>query len=337
MTTGVGDVGNSLLCHARYLHSLIAQSVEAVMLATLAVCLHVSEVMRKVCLVAEAMGMMVVHTPVDVNIQCAGALVPWFIVLCMLWKPFHEPACFLCNDIHLTDTCSVVQVWRVWCVWHSAMTYLSLPWYVVLDKSSHALQVVLYFPPSSNDVPCHATHQRHECMTFTSMWHSCLSPLTHSMMYPCHEQVCSLYSHPTIFARCKSLIAQSCCKLWTWPTAWSIVCARSDRYNNVQPRHRRRQGFYWFLCVSRVFLIGPRGVSHAVLAIVESIRDNTDGLWMTALTEFWTSLACTMRKCVKDASGCIPASTTPNDYLTTSFETNWISRIMPRCVPSVIG
>jgi len=76
MTTGVGDVGNSLLCHARYLHSLIAQSVEAVMLATLAVCLHVSEVMRKVCLVAEAMGMMVVHTPVDVNIQCAGALVP---------------------------------------------------------------------------------------------------------------------------------------------------------------------------------------------------------------------------------------------------------------------
>jgi len=41
-------------------------------------------------------------------------------------------------------------------MWHSAVI-LSLPWYVVLDKSTHALQVVLYFTPFSDAVPCH-TH-----------------------------------------------------------------------------------------------------------------------------------------------------------------------------------
>ena len=73
MTTGVGDVGDSLLRHARYLHSLLAQSVEPIMVAPLAACS--SEVMRAVCLVAEAMCTRVVHTTDDVNIQCAGALV----------------------------------------------------------------------------------------------------------------------------------------------------------------------------------------------------------------------------------------------------------------------
>jgi hypothetical protein len=50
MTTGVGD---SLLRHVRYLHSLLAQSVVPIMVALLAACL--SELIRKVCLVAEAM------------------------------------------------------------------------------------------------------------------------------------------------------------------------------------------------------------------------------------------------------------------------------------------
>jgi len=34
------------------------------------------------------------------------------------------------------------------------MAFCGDPWCVVLDKSSHALQVVLYF--FSDDVPCHA-------------------------------------------------------------------------------------------------------------------------------------------------------------------------------------
>jgi len=38
-------------------------------------------------------------------------------------------------------------------MWHSAVI-LPLPWCVVLDKSSHALQVLLYF--FSDAVPCHA-------------------------------------------------------------------------------------------------------------------------------------------------------------------------------------
>ena len=53
MTTGVRDVGDSLLCIARYLHSFLAQSVVPIMVALLVACL--SELIRKVCLVAEAM------------------------------------------------------------------------------------------------------------------------------------------------------------------------------------------------------------------------------------------------------------------------------------------
>jgi hypothetical protein len=77
MTTGVGD---SLLRHVRYLHSLLAQSVEPIMVVTLAAC--ISEVMREVRLVAEAMCTRVVHTPGDVNMQCAGALVHPFSCAC---------------------------------------------------------------------------------------------------------------------------------------------------------------------------------------------------------------------------------------------------------------
>jgi len=73
MTTGVGDVGDSLLRHARHLQSLLAQSVEPIIVAPLAACL--SEEMRGVCLVAQAMCIRVVNAPGDVNIQCAGALV----------------------------------------------------------------------------------------------------------------------------------------------------------------------------------------------------------------------------------------------------------------------
>jgi len=72
MTTGVGAVDDTLLRHARYLHYLVAQSVEPIMVAPLAVCL--SEVMREKCLVAQAMGIRFVHAPGNVNILCAGAL-----------------------------------------------------------------------------------------------------------------------------------------------------------------------------------------------------------------------------------------------------------------------
>jgi len=46
MTTGVGDDGVSLLRHARYLHSLLAQLVEPIMVAPLAA--RLSEVIREV-------------------------------------------------------------------------------------------------------------------------------------------------------------------------------------------------------------------------------------------------------------------------------------------------
>jgi len=39
MTTGVGDVGDLVLRHARYLQSLLAQLVEPIMVAPLAACL----------------------------------------------------------------------------------------------------------------------------------------------------------------------------------------------------------------------------------------------------------------------------------------------------------
>ena len=78
MTTGVGDVGDSVLRHARYLQSLLAQLVEPIMVAPLAACL--SEEMHEVCLVARAMCIRVVNAPGDVNIKCAGALVLHFPV-----------------------------------------------------------------------------------------------------------------------------------------------------------------------------------------------------------------------------------------------------------------
>jgi len=53
MTTGVGDIGDSLLRHARYFHSLLTQSVVLFVVAPLAVFL--SEEMHEVCLVARAM------------------------------------------------------------------------------------------------------------------------------------------------------------------------------------------------------------------------------------------------------------------------------------------
>jgi len=74
MTTGVGDVGDLVLRHARYLQSLLAQ----IMVAPLAACL--SEEMHEVCLVARAMCIRVVNAPGDVNIKCAGALVLHFPV-----------------------------------------------------------------------------------------------------------------------------------------------------------------------------------------------------------------------------------------------------------------
>ena len=78
ITTGVGDVADSVLCHARYLHSLLAQSVEPIIFAPLAACL--SKEMHEVCLVARAMCIRVVNAPGDMNIKSAGALVLHFPV-----------------------------------------------------------------------------------------------------------------------------------------------------------------------------------------------------------------------------------------------------------------
>jgi len=81
MTTGVGGVGDSLLRHASYLQSLLAQSVVPIMVVPLAACL--SEEMHEVCLVARAMCIRVVNAPGDVNIQCAGVLLhPFFYACC---------------------------------------------------------------------------------------------------------------------------------------------------------------------------------------------------------------------------------------------------------------
>ena len=80
MTTGVGDIGDSLLRHARYFQALPTQSIESFVVAPLAACL--SEEMHEVCLVAQAMCIGVVNTPGDVNIQYAGALFHPFFCVC---------------------------------------------------------------------------------------------------------------------------------------------------------------------------------------------------------------------------------------------------------------
>ena len=80
MTTGVGDVGDSLLRHACYFQFLLTQSIVPFVVEPLAACL--SKEMHDVCLVARAMCIRVVNTPGDANTQCAGALFHPFFCVC---------------------------------------------------------------------------------------------------------------------------------------------------------------------------------------------------------------------------------------------------------------
>jgi len=98
-------------------------------------------------------------------------------------------------------------------MWHSAVI-LSLSWYMVLDKSSHTLQVVLYFSPFSDAVPCHA----HASTSRMSVFYLNVRFLFISIDSLYDVSVPST-GVPSLLApdhsRQMQILAKSCCKLWT--------------------------------------------------------------------------------------------------------------------------
>jgi len=128
-------------------------------------------------------------------------------------------------------------------MWHSAVI-LSLPWYVVLDKSTHALQVVLYFTLFSDAVPCHTHTSTSRIVFFPNVRFVFISIDSICDISLPSTGVCLLYSHPTIFIRYKSLIAQACCKVMRLLSQTMDLSTRWQRHPSTcfQTAYRGSEG-----------------------------------------------------------------------------------------------
>ena len=132
-------------------------------------------------------------------------------------------------------------------MWHSAVI-VPLPWCVELNKSAHALQVVLCF--CSDDVPCHVHTSTSRMSVFypnvgfafisiDSIYDTSLpSTDVPSLLSPDDNRQMQILDR-TGMMRALDLTADGLIKLY------AIV--ETDR-SNKRPRHRRRQGIYLFQC-----------------------------------------------------------------------------------------